>query len=137
MTSLQLTVGFLGGTVGGFIALLVVPLTGLPIAGFKLALLVAAVGGFSSAWRQAPSTDERAAPQTEATVTLTSNFPRLGLATSRLGFGGAAMGLTNYLGHYDAAKSRDVSLAAVRRAVERGITCFDTAPGYERRLSAY
>jgi len=48
MTSLQLTFGFLGGTVGGFIALLVVPLTTLPIAGFKLALLLAAVGGFSS-----------------------------------------------------------------------------------------
>jgi aryl-alcohol dehydrogenase-like predicted oxidoreductase len=71
----------------------------------------------------------------EATVTLTSNFPRLGLATSRLGFGGVAMGLTNYLGHYDAAKRRDVSLAAVRRAVERGITYFDTAPGYGNGLS--
>ena len=44
MTSLQLTIGFLGGTVGGFIALLVVPLTDLPIAGFKLALLLAALG---------------------------------------------------------------------------------------------
>ena len=48
MTSLQLTIGFLGGTVGGFVALLVVPLTGLPIAGFRLALLLAALGGFSS-----------------------------------------------------------------------------------------
>jgi MFS transporter, putative metabolite:H+ symporter len=48
MTSLQLTIGFLGGTVGGFIALLVVPLTDLPIAGFKLALLLAALGGLSS-----------------------------------------------------------------------------------------
>src|ERR1700722_5493664 len=43
MTSLQLTIGFLGGTVGGFIALLLVPLTDLPIPGFKLALLLAAV----------------------------------------------------------------------------------------------
>lgn len=48
MTSLQLTIGFLGGTVGGFVALLLVPLTDLPIPGFKLALLLAAVGGFSS-----------------------------------------------------------------------------------------
>lgn len=48
MTSLQLTIGFLGGTVGGFIALLLVPLTHLPIPGFKLALLIAAIGGFSS-----------------------------------------------------------------------------------------
>lgn len=68
-------------------------------------------------------------------MTLTSKFPRVGLATSRLGFGGAAMGLTNYLGHYDAAASRDVSLAAVRRAVEQGITYFDTAPGYGKGLS--
>ncbi len=48
MTSLQLTIGFLGGTVGGFVALLLVPLTDLPIPGFKLALLLAALGGFSS-----------------------------------------------------------------------------------------
>jgi putative MFS transporter len=48
MTSLQLTFGFLGATVGGFIALLVVPMTNLPIAGFKIALIIAAVGGFSS-----------------------------------------------------------------------------------------
>ena len=48
MTSLQLTIGFLGGTVGGFIALLLVPLPHLPIPGFKLALLIAAIGGFSS-----------------------------------------------------------------------------------------
>ena len=68
-------------------------------------------------------------------MTLTSTFPRIGVATSRLGFGGAAMGLTNYLGNYDAAKSRDVSLAAVHRAVERGITYFDTAPGYGNGLS--
>ncbi len=68
-------------------------------------------------------------------MSLTSRFPRIGLATSRLGFGGAAIGLTNYLGPYDAAKCRDVSLAAVRRAVERGITYFDTAPGYGKGLS--
>ena len=73
--------------------------------------------------------------QKDDTVTLTSTFPRIGLPTSRLGFGGAAMGLTNYLGRYDAAGSRDVSLAAVRRAVERGITYFDTAPGYGKGLS--
>lgn len=48
MTSLQLAFGFFGGTVGGFVALLLVPLSGLPIAGFKLALLIAAFGGLSS-----------------------------------------------------------------------------------------
>jgi aryl-alcohol dehydrogenase-like predicted oxidoreductase len=45
------------------------------------------------------------------------------------------MGLTNYLGSYDAANSRDMSLAAVHRAVERGISYFDTAPGYGNGLS--
>ena len=68
-------------------------------------------------------------------MTLTGKFPRIGTATSRLGFGGAAIGLTNYLGRYDAAKRRDASLAAVHRAVERGITYFDTAPGYGNGLS--
>ena len=66
---------------------------------------------------------------------LNSTFPRTGGAASRLGYGGAAIGLTNYLGRYDAIASRDVSLAAIRRAVERGITYFDTAPGYGKGLS--
>ena len=48
MTSIQLTVGFLGGTIGGFAALLLVPLTTLPIPGFKLALLIPAIGGLCS-----------------------------------------------------------------------------------------
>lgn len=68
-------------------------------------------------------------------MSLTSTFPRSHRKTSRLGFGGAAMGLTNYLGPYDAAKRRDMSLAAVHRAVEHGITYFDTAPGYGDGLS--
>ena len=45
------------------------------------------------------------------------------------------MGLTNYLGRYDAVASRDISLAAVRRALEQGINYFDTAPGYGKGLS--
>ena len=53
-----------------------------------------------------------------------SRFPATGAEVSRLGFGGAAMGLTNYLGRYDAAASRDHSLAAVRRAVAAGIDLF-------------
>jgi hypothetical protein len=68
-------------------------------------------------------------------MTLFSTFPRIHLPTSRLGFGGAAIGLTNYLGPYDAVKRRDVALAAVRRAVESGVTYFDTAPGYGKGLS--
>ena len=47
-SSLELAVGFFGGTVGGFVALLLVPVTVLGVPGFKIALLIAAVGGFSS-----------------------------------------------------------------------------------------
>jgi uncharacterized protein len=66
---------------------------------------------------------------------LMSGFPRTGIAASRLGYGGAAIGLTGYLGAYDAVKSRDIATAAVHRAVEQGITYFDTAPGYGKGLS--
>lgn len=48
MSSAALTIGFLGGTVGGFSALILVPLNHLPIEGFRVALLLAALGGFSS-----------------------------------------------------------------------------------------
>ncbi|ABE36566.1 sugar (and other) transporter family protein [Paraburkholderia xenovorans LB400] len=47
-SSFALTIGFFGGTVGGFASLLLVPLTNLPIQGFRIALLLAALGGFSS-----------------------------------------------------------------------------------------
>lgn len=43
-TALMLAFGFLGGTVGGFVARFVAPATGLPISGFKIALLIGAVG---------------------------------------------------------------------------------------------
>jgi aryl-alcohol dehydrogenase-like predicted oxidoreductase len=68
---------------------------------------------------------------------LTSSFGPNGFAASRLGFGGAAIGLTNYLGEYDAAApaTRAASVAAVRRAVTCGVTYFDTAPGYGKGLS--
>ncbi len=51
---------------------------------------------------------------------------------SRIGFGGATAGLTNYIEAYDAAApaNRETMLAALRRAVERGVSYFDTAPGY-------
>lgn len=62
-------------------------------------------------------------------------FPRTGATTSRLGYGGAAIGLTNYLEHYDAKASRAASVAAVRAAAEKGVTYFDTAPGYGNGLS--
>jgi aryl-alcohol dehydrogenase-like predicted oxidoreductase len=66
---------------------------------------------------------------------LTSSFPGRTVPASRLGFGGAAIGLSGYLGPFDAPASRDTSLAAVRRAVAQGITYFDTAPGYGKGLS--
>lgn len=48
ITSLQLTIGFAGGTVGGFIALLVVPLTGLSFPGYRIAILVPAIGALAT-----------------------------------------------------------------------------------------
>ena len=57
---------------------------------------------------------------------------RTGVTVSRLGFGGAPAGLTNYLGQYtpaDAQQRREV-IQAIQRAFELGMTYFDTAPGY-------
>lgn len=55
----------------------------------------------------------------------------------RLGFGGAAIGISNYMGAYDAAaaETRAVSVAAILAAVEAGINYIDTAPGYGGGLS--
>jgi len=55
-----------------------------------------------------------------------------GERVSRLGFGGAPAGLANYLGEYDPdeAAARERVRTAVRTALERGVTYFDTAPGY-------
>jgi len=66
---------------------------------------------------------------------LMSRFPCTGAEVSRLGYGGAAIGLTNYLGHYDAQANRAASVAAVRKAADDGMTYFDTAPGYGAGLS--
>lgn len=57
---------------------------------------------------------------------------RTGVTVSALGFGGAPAGLTNYLGHWDATAvaSQSAVERAIRRAVDRGVTYFDTAPGY-------
>ncbi len=68
---------------------------------------------------------------------LFSSFGPAAFPASRLGFGGAAIGLTNYLGEFDAGSpaNRAASIAAVRLAVARGVTYFDTAPGYGRGLS--
>ncbi|MBT3267571.1 aldo/keto reductase [Candidatus Poribacteria bacterium] len=57
---------------------------------------------------------------------------RTGREVSRLGFGGAPAGLKNYLDEYDPARrdQREEVVVAIRRAVEIGVTYFDTAPGY-------
>ncbi|MFN2284853.1 MAG: aldo/keto reductase [Anaerolineae bacterium] len=57
---------------------------------------------------------------------------RTGVTVSRLGFGGAPAGLTNYLGEYTPANAdqRQQVIDALRRALELGVTYFDTAPGY-------
>jgi uncharacterized protein len=63
---------------------------------------------------------------------LTAAFGPQHVPVSRLGFGGAPAGLSNYLGTYDAAAAanRATMAAALRRAVELGVNYFDTAPGY-------
>ncbi|MEZ4727240.1 MAG: aldo/keto reductase [Caldilineaceae bacterium] len=57
---------------------------------------------------------------------------RTGVTVSRLGFGGAPAGLTNYLNPYspEDKQHRTQVIAALQRAVDLGITYFDTAPGY-------
>ena len=68
----------------------------------------------------------------DTTHNLTAAFGPNQLQVSRLGFGGATAGLTNYIDVYDAAHpaNRETMLAALRHAVELGVTYFDTAPGY-------
>lgn len=63
---------------------------------------------------------------------ITAAFGPQRIPVSRLGFGGAPAGLSNYLGAYDAAAAanREAMIAALRHAVELGVSYFDTAPGY-------
>jgi aryl-alcohol dehydrogenase-like predicted oxidoreductase len=62
----------------------------------------------------------------------TTTFGHTGRTVSRLGFGGAPAGLTNYLDHYSPGNidQREEVIAAIHRALALGITYFDTAPGY-------
>jgi aryl-alcohol dehydrogenase-like predicted oxidoreductase len=59
-------------------------------------------------------------------------FGRTEATVSRLGFGGAPAGLGNYLEPYDPeiARDRQGVIDAVLRAVELGVTYFDTAAAY-------
>lgn len=62
----------------------------------------------------------------------TTQLGTTGVVVSRLGFGGAPAGLAQYLDDFDPARAvdREGVIAAIERAVELGITYFDTAPGY-------
>jgi uncharacterized protein len=55
-----------------------------------------------------------------------------GRTVSRLGFGGASLGLTDYLAKFDpsdpAVHAR--SIAAIETALDQGVNYFDTAPSY-------
>lgn len=64
-------------------------------------------------------------------------FGRTGVRVSALGFGGAPAGLTNYLGRWDAASegAQGAVEGAIRAALARGITYFDTATGYGGGIS--
>ena len=59
-------------------------------------------------------------------------FGKTGRVVSRIGFGGAPAGLQDYLASFDPRDRSDQEavIAAIRRALELGITYFDTAPGY-------
>ncbi|MBN1674020.1 MAG: aldo/keto reductase [Kiritimatiellae bacterium] len=61
-----------------------------------------------------------------------TTFGNTGVEVSRLGFGGAPAGLKNYLAEYDPRDGQAACAirAALEKAVELGITYFDSAPGY-------
>ncbi|MFW5745102.1 MAG: aldo/keto reductase [Spirochaetota bacterium] len=61
-----------------------------------------------------------------------ATFGSTGRVVSRIGFGGAPAGLKNYVRSYDPEDRSDQEkvIAAIRRALELGITYFDTAPAY-------
>jgi aryl-alcohol dehydrogenase-like predicted oxidoreductase len=65
------------------------------------------------------------------------NSSRPGAAFGRIGFGGAAIGISDYMGHYDAAAevNREASRLALIACNQLGISYIDTAPGYGSGLS--
>lgn len=62
----------------------------------------------------------------------TTTLGRTGLNVTRLGYGGAPAGLTNYLGAYSPADrdQRQQIIAAIETALSLGVTYFDTAADY-------
>ncbi|MFZ1754784.1 MAG: aldo/keto reductase [Caldilineaceae bacterium] len=67
----------------------------------------------------------------------TVQLGKTGATVSRLGFGGAPAGLTNYLVNSSPANAaqRAQTIAAIHRAAELGVTFFDTAAAYGRGAS--
>ncbi|CAN7648213.1 aldo/keto reductase [Paenibacillus sp. LjRoot56] len=59
---------------------------------------------------------------------------RTNLNVSCVGFGGAPMGLDNYLEPYEAQKSRDVGIDSLHTALDKGLNYIDTAQGYGNGL---
>lgn len=57
---------------------------------------------------------------------------RTGLSVSEIGFGGAVVGITNYLGRHDPADPATAAEveAALDRALDLGLNFLDTAPAY-------
>ena len=57
---------------------------------------------------------------------------RTGATVSRIGFGGATLGLTNYVEAFDPYDARDRArmFEAIEVALQGGINLYDTAPGY-------
>lgn len=61
-----------------------------------------------------------------------TNLGSTNRTVSRIGFGGAPAGLTNYLTEYspEQADQRQQVIAAIRHAADSGVTYFDTAAAY-------
>ena len=62
---------------------------------------------------------------------------RTGLAVPQVGFGGAPLGIADYMEPWSPAAEHEhhAGVEALRRALEQGITYWDTAPGYGDGLS--
>ena len=66
-----------------------------------------------------------------------TTFGKTGRKVSRIGFGGAVTGLKNYLEKYDPSDEAAFKgvVEAIQKALELGITYFDTAASYGSRAS--
>jgi predicted aldo/keto reductase-like oxidoreductase len=66
-----------------------------------------------------------------------TTFGKTGRKVSRMGFGGAVAGLKNYLHEYDPTTEASIKgvVEAIHKALELGVTYFDTAASYGDRKS--